>query len=429
MFSLDKHSNKFEDFLLDHFDLNINFKERSSKIFGAFWIKNYSLFNKFYTEPKGKITTSFINNTLLSKNVALSTNTRFTGLNNNVLVLSNSVDECNNHFVIPNVINSNDSYIIIDSDAKIFKKCKDVLLKNNYNIQVLNFINNKFDFTLNPFLFFNTNKFYDIINFLNFLISYYEINSKIFRNEFYKKTSSQLLYLLFYGVSMLYTKKDLSVVLEILNNNIDSFLEKIKNKNIISKDARIIYIDEKEETKNHIKNICIEFLNTFINDSLGFISNIENENHLFPKQKQAIFIICENNNINISAQAFIYQLINYAYNIKNKINYKLFFNDFSYFNKILNLNEFFHRAICSNISCWIMVSNFSSKIQKIYNDDLMCIFWDCHTILYFSSKDDYIKNLMLIEIDSLRKCFEKHKGKRFFIKKTIWNILSTSYEI
>lgn len=76
---------------------------------------------------------------ILAQNKYLNNNTRHTGLNNNDLIIGVSGAGKTRGYVIPNILHSNESMIIVDTKNSLYDQLASQLSQKGYNVWMLNF--------------------------------------------------------------------------------------------------------------------------------------------------------------------------------------------------------------------------------------------------------------------------------------------------
>lgn len=79
-------------------------------------------------------------NRILSQNIQMSMNTRYTDLNNNILVIGGSGAGKTYRFVKPQLMQMTGSYIITDPKGELYRDTSGFLKQNGYDIKVLNLL-------------------------------------------------------------------------------------------------------------------------------------------------------------------------------------------------------------------------------------------------------------------------------------------------
>ena len=82
-------------------------------------------------------------NRMLSQNIQMSLDTRYTDLNNNILVVGGSGSGKTYRFVKPNLMQMSSSYVITDPKGEIMRSSAGFLREFGYQIKVLNLLNAK----------------------------------------------------------------------------------------------------------------------------------------------------------------------------------------------------------------------------------------------------------------------------------------------
>lgn len=79
-------------------------------------------------------------NRILSQNIQMSMNSRYTDLNNNILVIGGSGAGKTYRFVKPQLMQMTGSYIITDSKGELYRDTSGFLKQNGYDIKVINLL-------------------------------------------------------------------------------------------------------------------------------------------------------------------------------------------------------------------------------------------------------------------------------------------------
>ena len=117
----------------------------------AKWNTDIKKYNKQYTSPKGKVSTTGADNMILGQTTYLSMNTRQTMRNNNVLVIGGSGSGKSRFVVKPNILQSNCSFVITDPKGELLESMGDFLEKQGYKIKVFNLVQMAHSNCYNPF--------------------------------------------------------------------------------------------------------------------------------------------------------------------------------------------------------------------------------------------------------------------------------------
>ncbi|MBR2301098.1 MAG: type IV secretory system conjugative DNA transfer family protein [Bacteroidaceae bacterium] len=157
----------------------------------AKWNHDYKGFNSEYVDAiKEK-------NTLLSKNVSLSLDTRKTLRNNNVLVIGGSGSGKTRFFVKPNVLQANCNMVITDPSGELLSSTGDFLQKQGYEIKVFNLVEMNKSNCYNPFHYIRDPQ--GVIMMINCLIKNTTPPESHSNDPFWEKSETALLQaLIFY---------------------------------------------------------------------------------------------------------------------------------------------------------------------------------------------------------------------------------------
>lgn len=158
-------------------------------------------------------------NRILSQNVRISLDTRYTGLNNNVLIIGGSGSGKTFYEVKPNLMDMphHCSFIITDPKGEILRSCGQMLKKNGYNIKVINLLEMEKSDCYNPFAYIREET--DIIKLITNLIANTTPKGSNPTDPFWEKAEGLFLQALFYYVWMEEppAKKNFRTVLKLLS--------------------------------------------------------------------------------------------------------------------------------------------------------------------------------------------------------------------
>lgn len=139
-------------------------------------------------------------NRIFSKNVRMSTNTRKTLLNNNVLVIGGSGAGKTFYMVEPNMMQLNTSFIITDPKGEIYHAMGDFLRNNGYAVKCLNLIEMNQSDCYNPFAYLREDT--DVVKLITNLIANTTPKNASSNDPFWEKAEGLFLQSLFYYVWM-----------------------------------------------------------------------------------------------------------------------------------------------------------------------------------------------------------------------------------
>ena len=158
-------------------------------------------------------------NRILSKHVRMSTDTKVTKLNNNMLVIGGSGAGKTFYIVKPNIMQMlpKGSFIATDPKGELLRATGGMLKKNGYNVKVLNLIDMAKSDCYNPFNYIRTEN--DVIKLVTNLISNTTPKESAPTDPFWEHAEGMLLQALFYYVwlEMPSNQKNFQSVLKLLS--------------------------------------------------------------------------------------------------------------------------------------------------------------------------------------------------------------------
>ncbi len=87
---------------------------------------------------------------ILASDIAISQDSRKSGINNNVLVIGPPGSGKTRNYVKPNIIQANTSMIVSDAKGSLYGECADYLRAKGYTVYLLDFVNMKSNIGYNP---------------------------------------------------------------------------------------------------------------------------------------------------------------------------------------------------------------------------------------------------------------------------------------
>lgn len=141
-------------------------------------------------------------NRVLSQNLRMSLNTRYTKLNNNVLIIGGSGAGKTFYEVKPNLMEMprDCSFVITDPKGEILRSCGQMLKDNGYQIKVLNLLEMEKSDCYNPFFYIREET--DVIKLITNLIANTTPKGSQSTDPFWEKAEGLFLQSLFYYVWM-----------------------------------------------------------------------------------------------------------------------------------------------------------------------------------------------------------------------------------
>lgn len=151
----------------------------------AQWNDDYKAFDRDYGE------TDKFGTTFLSKNVALSMNTRKTLRNNNVLIIGGSGAGKTRFFVKPNVLQTNCNMVITDPSGELIESTGTYLKQEGYAVKVFNLVEMHKSNCYNPFHYIRDDQ--GVIMMINCLIKNTTPPESHSSDPFWEKSETALL--------------------------------------------------------------------------------------------------------------------------------------------------------------------------------------------------------------------------------------------
>lgn len=137
-------------------------------------------------------------NRILSQNVRMSLDTRYTGLNNNVLIIGGSGAGKTFYEVKPNLMQLNSSFICTDPKGEILRSEGEMLKKNGYSVKVINLLEMDKSDCYNPFSYIREET--DVVKLITNLMSNTTPKGSTSSDPFWEKAEGLFLQALFYYV-------------------------------------------------------------------------------------------------------------------------------------------------------------------------------------------------------------------------------------
>ena len=137
-------------------------------------------------------------NRLLSQNVRMSLDTRYTKLNNNVLIIGGSGAGKTFYEVKPNLMQLNTSFILTDPKGELLRSEGEMLKNNGYNVKVINLLEMAKSDCYNPFAYIREET--DVVKLITNIMSNTTPKGSNPSDPFWEKAEGLFLQALFYYV-------------------------------------------------------------------------------------------------------------------------------------------------------------------------------------------------------------------------------------
>jgi len=193
---------------------------KSMLLFGTFYVllvliritgqKNYMTGKEYgtarFADPK-QVTERLADkdssrNRILSQNIRMSLDTRYTGLNNNILVIGGSGAGKTFYLVKANIMQliSKNSIICTDPKGELLRSMGGFLKENGYNVKVINLLEMEKSDCYNPFSYIRQET--DVVKLISNLMANTTPKGKSSSDPFWEKAESLFLQAIFYYVWM-----------------------------------------------------------------------------------------------------------------------------------------------------------------------------------------------------------------------------------
>lgn len=354
----------------------------------GFFNEDYKAFKKKYTDN------DFSKNRILTNEISMSLDSKKTGKNNNVFLLTDRRGADN--YIKANILQGNSNYIIPDPGGDIYNETKYFLETNGYKIHVLNL--RKFDESLcyNPLMNMikTKNGFYESSN---LLVDTF-IRSTNHTNEvtFYERCEAGLLNALILHIkeTMPREKHNFSTVVELLGlidfekeNILEKIDEMFEKSSYITEYPKKYYKIFKDTSKKTLKGIIVSLAIRLQIFSFKPVKNITESNTIdfqnFDNGKQVIFIIthCSDNSFYPITNMFYAQLIENLYSKaehSNGLNQPIMCIVNNFF---LDLPTKLQTSPKYNIQ-WSIICHSLAELKYYYKEDWEAVIYGCDSLLY-----------------------------------------------
>ncbi len=355
-------------------------------------------------------------NKIISEHIRISTDTRLTGLNNNVLIVGGSGAGKTFYIVMPNGYHcGNSSYVFCDPKGELLRDIGNYLEARGYTVRVLNLVEMDASDCYNPFAYIRSDE--DITRLITNLITNTTPHGSKSSDPFWEKGEAMLLQSIFLYVWYEYPKQgripNFRGVLELLNEaDVDD------NGREESKLGELMYrLPENHPALITYKKVCVgasDTIRSLVISANARLAYLENSRILHildhddmdlaslgegiycnPDRKTALFCVIPDNDTSYSfivgmlyTQLFqeLYYVADHKYGGRLPVPVALWMDEFANcalpedFTKIL--------ATCRGreISCNIIIQNLA-QLKTLYKDAWENITGDCDTLIYLGGNE------------------------------------------
>ena len=381
-------------------------------------------------------------NKILSKSLALSTNDRRTGLNNNLILIGGSGAGKSFRFVKPNILQCAGSMIITDPKGELLRDTGEYLKQHGYSIKVVNLVEPLRSDRYNPLAYIRKQD--DIVKLVNALIKNTTPKNANVSDPFWEKAESLYLQSLFFYVWLspkMKGKRNLGSVINLMSEASVPENEKEKSqldlrmdellktewelKDLTSGETRKYPGSEHPAYKTYkmVRSGAVDTVRSILisaNSRMGFLLNSPELLDLLsdddmdisslgmnPDKKTALFCIIPDSDKTYNAvagmlysqifQELYFQADNNTKDGKVPIPVSFWFDEFANIAMPNDFLEMLATMRSRGISANIIIQNLA-QLKSRYKDDWETITGNCDTLIYLGGNEQsthkYISELL-----------------------------------
>lgn len=350
-------------------------------------------------------------NIILTKTEMLSTDTRKTRKNLNVLVIGGAGTGKSRFVAKPNLLQANTSFVITDPKGELLKDTGHSFIEAGFKLKVFNLIEMGYSLCYNLFAYIRSET--DVLKIINTLIK--NTNPKGYtggNDPFWEKSEAALLQALFFYIwyEIVPEEQNMSTVMQLLKYaNV-----KEEDESYVS-DLDIIFNELQKDKPNHIanrqytifkqgagktaKSILISVGVRLAAFNIDAVSNLTSKDELeldkLGDEKTALFIVIPDSDttFNFLAAMMYSQLFDslyYTADFKNKGRLKhhvrCILDEFANIGYIPDFENRIATMRSREISCTIILQNLA-QLETMYKDSWKTIVGNCDSFLFLGSKE------------------------------------------
>ena len=350
-------------------------------------------------------------NIILTKTEMLSTDTRKTRKNLNVLVVGGAGTGKSRFLAKPNLLQANTSYVITDPKGELLRDTGHSFVEAGYKLKVFNLIEMGYSLCYNPFSYIRSDT--DVLKVINTFIK--NTNPKGFtggNDPFWEKSEIALLQAVFSYIwyEIVPEEQNMKTVMQLLR-----YADiKEEDENHVS-DLDIIFNELKKEKPNHIanrqyaifkqgagkttKSILISVSVRLAAFNIDAVAELTSKDQLelekLGDEKTVLFVVIPDSDTTFNflaammySQLFdsLYYSADFKYNGRLKHHVRCMLDEFA---NIGYIPEFENRVATMRsreISCTIILQNLA-QLETMYKDSWKTIVGNCDSFLFLGSKE------------------------------------------
>lgn len=360
-------------------------------------------------------------NMLFTQTEGMTTDTRQTLRNNNVLIVGGSGSGKTRSYVKPNLMQKHSSYVITDPKGEILRSCGKMFTDDGYKVKVFNLINFDQGDQYNPFSYITSEK--DILKLINNLIRNTNPPESRTTDPFWEKSEVALLQALFgyiwYEAPRF--EKNIGTVMEMLR-----MAEVNEQDDTYQSDLDLLFADLKEKNPNHFavkqydiyklaagrtaKGILVSLgvrLSPFFIESLANLladDTLDLQN--IGSEKTALFIVVPDSDksFNFIAAVLYQQLFDILFHKADNeyggrlpFHVRFMLDEFPNIGQIPSLETYVATMRSREMSVNIILQNLT-QLKSMYKETWETITGNCDTLLFLGGKEqstlEYISKMI-----------------------------------
>lgn len=350
-------------------------------------------------------------NIILTKTEMLSTDTRKTRKNLNVLVIGGAGTGKSRFVAKPNLLQANTSFVITDPKGELLKDTGHSFIEAGFKLKVFNLIEMGYSLCYNLFAYIRSET--DVLKIINALIKNTNPKGHTGGNDpFWEKSEAALLQAIFFYIwyEIVPEEQNMGTVMQLLKYaNV-----KEEDESYVS-DLDIIFNELQKDKPNHIanrqytifkqgagktaKSILISVGVRLAAFNIDAVSNLTSKDELeldkLGDEKTALFIVIPDSDttFNFLAAMMYSQLFDslyYTADFKNKGRLKhhvrCILDEFANIGYIPDFENRIATMRSREISCTIILQNLA-QLETMYKDSWKTIVGNCDSFLFLGSKE------------------------------------------
>ena len=373
----------------------------------AKWNQDMKAYNKEYVERP--LLGSGCLNTIITRDIFLSMNTRKTGRNNNVAIIGATGTKKSRGFIGPNLMQASSSYVITDPSGELLESMGAFLESEGYVIKVLNLEDTRYSDCYNPFAYAEGEE--GILSMITALIANTTPKGSHSSDPFWEKAETALLQAICFYIREEYPlpEQNFSTVMYLLRmadaeegelSKLDQLFEIFEESHpghIAATSYAVYRSAGGGKTAQSIVISAQSRLAVFNLTSIRRLTSFDTmELKQLGKRKTALFCITPvgDPTFNFLVGLMYSQLFSTLYHIaatecpgrRLPVHVRFLLDEFANIGTIPNFNQLLATMRKYEISC-VIVLQAISQLKALYRDDWEVIIGNCDTLLFLGGSD------------------------------------------